>query len=174
MTHKLLPLPVGGGAPKGSRVRRWDQYSFRARMDGATRALGLVLAGAGALVGLNPAPVVVLVDHSGYHLGAITLVAAGPDRFNGDSAIVIRRSASIVQASGAGQLGGQHMQGLCTYSLGSRREDCAFVVGSVRFQAVDQAGPGGWRRRYDDGRTVEIRLADPAHPTPVPVPVGWR
>ena len=173
MRHKLLPLPVGEAAPTGSRVRAWQQHSFRTRMDSTTLVLGLLLAATGAWLGLHPSPVTVGVDRSGYRLGDVVLSPVGAGRFSGDTAVVIEDSGGQVRAAAAGRLGLRPMQGICAYVVGADNEQCLFVVGADRFRARDEIHGGAWHRRYDDGRTVEMRLADPKHPTPVPIPVGW-
>ncbi|MGI8610530.1 MAG: hypothetical protein ACR2MY_15120 [Candidatus Dormibacteria bacterium] len=174
MKHKLLPLPVGEQAPQGSAVRFWQQYSFRVRADGATLALGLLLGAAGAWLGLHPAPVRVGVDAAGYHLGVTVLTPGAAGSYSGDTAVVIKRRESQVRAAAAGALGRRRMQGICIYVAGSDSEQCIFVVGNTTFHARDQLVGGAWLRRYDNGRTTELKLADPTHPTPVPIPVGWQ
>ncbi|MFN2465588.1 MAG: hypothetical protein ABR598_04910 [Candidatus Dormibacteria bacterium] len=174
MNRKLLPLPVGADAPAGSAVRFWQQYSFRARLDALALALGLSMAMGGAWLGTHPTTVSVSRDRAGYHLGGTLLAPVGAGRYGGDTAVVIEEAGDHVRASAAGRLRGSPMQGLCTFVRGSSTERCEFVVGGRNFRAEDRARGGAWLRRYDDGRTVEIRQGDPSNPTPVPIPIGWR
>ena len=173
MKHKLLPLPVGEDAPVGSRVRTWHQHSFRTRLDSVILLLGLLLAASGAWLGLHPSPVTVGVDRSGYRLGGVVLARVAAGTYSGDTAVVIRSTDGQVRAAAAGRLGLHSMEGVCEYVVGAGNEKCMFVVGTVRFQARDDIQGGGWHRRYDDGRTVDVTLTDPTHPTPVPIPIGW-
>lgn len=174
MTQKLLPLPVGERSPQGSGVRFWQQYGFRATVDSAMLVLALLLAAAGAWLGLNQAPLKVGLDGSGYHLGTTTLAAGDSASYNGDVAIVIRREDGQVRAAAAGRLAGQSMQGLCILVNGAGTEECIFVVDRRSFHARDRLSGDAWQRTYDDGVRVNIRLADPGHPVPVPVPVGHQ
>ncbi|MDQ6747203.1 MAG: hypothetical protein M3010_03735 [Candidatus Dormibacteraeota bacterium] len=174
MRRKLLPLPIGGEAPQGSSVRFWQQYTFRARLDRAAMLLGVLLAVGGAWLGAHPAPVAVSIDRAGYHLGGIVLPPVATGRYSGDAAVAVRQDDGQLRASAAGKLRGVPMQGLCIYVVGSDTEQCIFVVGKHSFHAEDRAVGPRWHRRYDDGRTVDIRLGDAAHPTPVPLPVGWE
>jgi hypothetical protein len=164
---------VGGDAPRGSSVRFWQQYAFRARLDTAAMVLGLLCALAGAWLGVNRSPLAVAVDNSGYHVGTTVLPPVTAGKYSGDAAVVLRHDDGQLRAAAAGRLGGAQMQGLCVYVIGSDVEQCIFVVGKRSFHAEDRVRGDAWRRRYDDGRTVDIRLADPAHPTPVPLPLGW-
>lgn len=174
MTQKLLPLPVGERSPQGSDVRFWQQYGFRTGLDRSALGLGLVLAAIGAWLGLNPAPVEVSVDRAAYHVGSTKLPAGQPGSYGGDAAVAMRESDGQLRAAAAGKLAGVPMQGLCVYVLGTDIEQCIFVVGDASFHAEDHLQGDHWRRRYDDGHEVQIRLNDPAHPTPVPIPIGWR
>jgi hypothetical protein len=174
LNRKLLPLPVGGDAPRGSAVRFWQQYSFRARLDSAAMLLGLALAVGGAWLGINPRPVSVSVDRVGYHVGSTLLPAVSPGTYGGDAAVVIRAADGQLHAAAAGKLRGAQMQGLCVYVVGSDVEQCIFVVGKQNFHAEDRVTGRAWHRRYDNGRVVDIQLGDPAHPTPVPLPIGWE
>jgi hypothetical protein len=173
VNRNLLPLPVGGDAPRGSSVRFWQQYSLRARLDSAAMILGLLLALGGAWLGINPAPVPVSVDRAGYHVGGTLLPPVSPGAYGGDAAVVIRAADGQLHAAAAGRFRGAPMQGLCVFVVGSDVEQCIFVVGTRSFHAEDHVRGLAWHRRYDDGRVVDIRLGDPTHPTPVPLPVGW-
>jgi hypothetical protein len=174
LTPKLLPLPVGARAPQGSTIRFWHQYGFRAHTDTVLLLAGLALAGAGAWIGTRQAPITVGVDRAGYHLGATVLSAVGGGRYLGESAVVIKGTPGQVRAAAAGKLGQLDMQGTCVLVIQSRSEQCAFVVGTKHFRSVDLLRGATWERRYDNGLTVEVNLADPAHPTPVPIPLGWH
>lgn len=174
MKHKLLPLPIGEPAPRGSSIRFWQQYRFRFQLDSATLVAGLLLAVAGAWIGLHPSPVVVGVDDAGYHLDGTVLKRVGAESFNGGTAIVFQNSGGELRAAAAGRLGQRDMQGVCSYFAGAATEECVFVVGGFRFRAHDKIAAGAWQRRYEDGRTIELKLADPRRPIPVPVPVGWQ
>ncbi|GAC1328972.1 MAG: hypothetical protein NVSMB17_04890 [Candidatus Dormibacteria bacterium] len=172
MTHKLLPLPLGGHAPRGSSVRFWHQYKFRYRLESLALLCGLALAAAGAWMGLHPEPIRVRVDVRGYHVGKTVIAAVDGARYNGDVAIAIRREDGQVRAAAAGLLAGREMQGLCVMASGAGAEECIFIVDRRSFQAHDSLGHSGWNRRYDDGTEVEIELADLANPVPVPLPLG--
>jgi hypothetical protein len=166
-------LPIGETAPRGSAVHFWQQYAFGARADLAFVLIGLGLAAAGAWLGLHPAPVTIGTDRVGYHLGTVVLSEVAPGVYGGDSAVVIREEDGQVRAAAAGKMRGEPMQGFCVHVAGTESEHCIFVVGRQSFHAVDRLDRGVWHRRYDNGRTVDIRLADSRHPTPVPIPVGW-
>ena len=169
----MLPLPVGEEAPIGSTVRSWHQHSFRTRLDSVILLLGLWLAASGAWLGLNPSPVTVGLDRSGYRVGDVVLAPVGAGTYSGDTAVVIHSSGGQVRAAAAGRLGLRPMQGICEYVVGASNEKCMFLVGTLRFNARDEIHGGDWLRRYDDGRTVVVRLTDPTNPTPLPIPVGW-
>ena len=173
MKNKLLPLPIGEEAPRGSEVRSWHQHSFRTRVDSAVLLLGLLLAAAGAWLGLHPSLVSVGVDRTGYRLGGVVLAPVAAGIYSGDTAVVIYGSDREVRAAAAGRLGIRPMQGVCVYAVGANSEQCQFVVGTERFHARDEIHGGTWHRRYDNGRTVDLWLADRTHPTPVPIPIGW-
>jgi hypothetical protein len=172
MRPKVLPLPVGAHAPLGSAVRFWQQHGFRDRVDSAALIAGVALAAAGAWLGAHPAALRVAVDGGGYHLGSITLASMGAERYDGEMAIVIRRADGQVRAGAAGKIHGLEMNGLCVVAPGASTERCVFVVGRRKLQAMDRLIGGTWERTYDDGTRVQIQLADPGHPVPVPVPVG--
>lgn len=172
MKHKLLPLPVGERAPQGSSIRFWHQYAFRARLDSLALWMGVALAAVGAWLGTHPVPLRVGVDGSGYHIGRTTLLPADPATYNGDVAVVMRREDGQVRAAAAGKLAGKRMQGLCVMVNGSDTEQCIFVVDGHSFHAQDRLRGGAWQRTYDDGVRVDIRVADPRNPPPVPLPVG--
>ena len=174
MNQKLLPLPLGERSPQGSSIRSWQQYGFRARVDSVLMVVALLLASAGAWLGLNQAPLQVRLDGAGYHLGATTLSAVDATTYNGDVAVVIRREDGQVRAAAAGRLAGRPMQGLCILVEGVGTEECIFVVDRRSFHARDRLLGAAWQRTYDDGVRVDIRLTDPRHPVPVPVPIGHQ
>lgn len=174
MRQKSLPLPVGAPSPQGSLVRFWHQYGFRGKADSAMLILGVALACGGAWLGTHREPVAVGVDGAGYHVGPTVLSAVGAGRYSGDAAVVIRVGPGQLEAAGAGRLGARGMQGMCIFVIRSRTEHCTFVVGTVQFRSVDYLDGPIWKRRYDDGKAVEMRLVDPAQPSPVPIPVGWQ
>ncbi|MFN2464568.1 MAG: hypothetical protein ABR573_11795 [Candidatus Dormibacteria bacterium] len=174
MKHKLLPLPLGERAPRGSDVNFWQQYTFRTRLESLMILTGLLLGGLGAWLGLHQAPLRVGLDHAGYHLGETTLTPLDPAHFGGDVAIALHQEDGQVRAAAAGRLSGAPMQGLCVMVTGSDTEQCIFVVGDRSFHATDRLRAGSWERLYDDGTRVRIKVADPRHPVPVPVPIGAR
>jgi hypothetical protein len=141
-------------------------------MERGALATGLLLAVAGAWLGLNPRPLLVSADQGAYRVGSTVLRAGPAGTYGGDTAVAIKQADGQLRAAAAGRLSGAPMQGLCVYVLGTDTEQCIFVVGKASFHAEDHLLGDHWVRRYDDGQTLEIRLADPAHPVPVPIPVG--
>jgi len=172
MTSKLLPVPLGDFAPQGSTVRWWHQYAFRRGLDNVMYGAGLLLAIAGAWLGLTRSPVAVSVDRAGYHVGGAVMTTVAPGVFAGDAAVVIHRDGDVVRAGASGKYGADALQGVCIMVVGSGREECIFVVGHESITADDRLRGGAWHRRYMDGVTVEIRVPNPGNPTPVPLPVG--
>lgn len=172
MSRKLLPLPLGDHAPRGSAVRFWHQYRFRHRLESLATVGGLVLAAAGAGLGLPSERLAVHVDSSGYHLGGTLLARVAEGRYAGNLALATRREGSHTFGAAAGVLAGKPLQGRCVVLPGSNAEDCEFVLDRRHFLAHDVRGRRGWQRRYDDGTKVDIDLGDPANPVPVPVPLG--
>ena len=173
MKRKVLPIPVGAEAPQGSTIRRWQQHPFRTRLEYGVTILGLCLEAAGAWLGTHSAPLEVGVDGSGYHAGSTVLKAAGPGVYTGDSAVIVRSIDSRVLAVAVGRIGVESMQGRCTYVISANAEDCDFAVGKDHFHAHDTLSGGSWQRRYDNGRTLELKLVDPSRPSPVPIPLAW-
>lgn len=170
MTPKGLPLPLGGSAPAGARVAFWRQPAFRVAVTRAIFVAGLLLAVAGAYLGLQRAPVTAGIDAAGYHVDGTTLAPSGPDTYTGDAALAIRRDGSTVRAAADGRLHGETMRGVCTMTAGAER--CDIIVGGRTWRADDTLTSWGWRRHYQGGPDVDIRLADARNPVPVPFPIG--
>src|SRR5207249_34671 len=75
------------------------------------------------------------------------------------------------RAGASAALHGVHMTGTCTLPDNSRTETCGFTLAGQTLGAVDSWTGGGWRRRYSDGRSVDIGVAG-GRPVPVPIAGG--
>lgn len=125
----------------------------------------MILAGA-------PQPVQVDLTAAGYVIAGHRLPATSPGVYEGSgAALVILEGGGRTRAAASTSLNGEHMTGRCTRVDGARTESCQFRLGSRRLEAIDMATSAGWHRRYDDGRTVEIRTSG-ARAVPVPFAVG--
>ncbi|MGH7881869.1 MAG: hypothetical protein ACREN8_03035, partial [Candidatus Dormibacteraceae bacterium] len=126
--------------------------------------------GGGVLGSIQP-PVNVQIDSQGYHIGAILLPPQGIGTYAGEAgAVVIEPTSGQIVAGGSTKLHGENMLGRCLLAEDRKSESCRFQLGTELFSAQDSAQPGVWKRRYEDGQTVEIRL--PGGITPVPIAIG--
>jgi hypothetical protein len=168
-------LPIGAvTSPHAVRLRRTPTaWLPRVRLHVVLMLAGVAAAVAGAVVSTEPGPVTVRVSPSAYEIGGTRLDATAPGVFQGSggAAVVLVRSGDVTRAGASASLGGAHTTGRCTLADGARTETCAFTLDGRPLDAVDTWTGGGWHRRYDDGRTVDIRVTG-GQPVPVPLPVG--
>jgi hypothetical protein len=165
-----LPLPPLGPTPM-RRYRRFWFASGRDRIRVLLLALGVAAAVAGGLLGVRQPVVNVQLDAQYYRVGSITLPEQGDGVYAGpEGAIVIQQSDVAVSAGGSTSLRGAPTRGSCVMAGDGRREHCQFQIGDRAVGADDTRTTGGWRRRYQDGQTIDIGL--PRGPVPVPFPIG--
>lgn len=135
--------------------------------------VGLGLAGIGALLSAAPPYVLVAVDPSAYSIAGVRLKAIGTGEYTGPGgAVVVTKDGRRVRAAGSTVLNGRRMAGHCTETPRAGVEDCTFEVDGQTVVAVDSRTPYGWRRRYQDGRVVDLVVV--GGDVPVPVAVGLR
>ncbi len=134
---------------------------------------GIAAAAAGAVASVAPGAVTVRATPGAYEIGGSRLTATAPGVYEGSggAALVIVRANGATRAGASAVLNGVHMTGSCTMPDGDRTERCLFTLDGQQLGAVDSWAGGRWRRRYDDGRTVDITVAT-ARAVPVPFAVG--
>jgi hypothetical protein len=167
-------LPIGSvTSPHAVRTRRLPARLSRVRPHVVLTAAGVAAAVAGALVSAAPSPVAVSVSADTYDIGGSQLTATAPGVYRGPdgAALVLQHEAGETRAGASTELDGAHMAGACTLVDAARTETCEFTMNGTTLRAVDTWTGGGWRRRYDDGRTAEIAVAG-GRPVPVPIAVG--
>lgn len=159
-----------GGDPGVTHQLRPRRHRVRAGTRWLVAVLALGSAVAGALLALAPPQVRVQLTASMYRIGAASLPRVGVDEYRGDGAFVLRTQADgTVIAAGDAVAGGAHISGSCLEDADRRAERCVFDVDGRGLAALDTWRSGGWRRRYDDGRVVDIEATSAA---PVPFAVG--
>jgi hypothetical protein len=167
-------LPIGAvTSPHLVRLRRSRAWLPRVRLHVVLMLAGVAAATVGAVVSMQPGAVTVRTSADAYEIGGARLVATAPGVYQGPggAAVVLRRAGGATQAGASASLEGVHTTGTCTLADGARTESCQFTVDGRQLAAVDTWTGGGWHRRYDDGRTVDIAVAGGA-PVPVPLAVG--
>jgi hypothetical protein len=171
----LQHLPIGAiDSPHAVRLRRVPAAPlFRMRLHVLLTAAGVAAAVAGAVASAAPAPVEVRMTADTYDIGGSQLTATEPGVYLGPdgAAVVVERVGSTTRAGASAGLDGAHMTGACTLADGAGEETCRFTLDGRAFSAVDTWTAGGWRRRYEDGRRVDIGVAG-GRPVPVPIAVG--
>jgi hypothetical protein len=166
-------LPIGAlTSPHAVRLRRGPP-SRLPRPHVVLTVLGMAAAVAGAVVSVTPGPVPVRPSAGAYDIGGSTLTATAPGVYRGagGAALVIVHAGGETRAGASAGMDGSHMTATCTLPDGAGTETCRFTLGGVPLAAVDRWTGGGWHRRYDDGRTVDIAVAG-NRPVPVPFAVG--
>ena len=168
-------LPIGAvTSPHAVRLRRTPStWLPRVRLHLVLMVVGVAAAVAGALVSSTPPPVPVRASADEYDVGGARLTASAPGVYEGagGAAVVIVDAGGVTRAGASAGLGGEHMTGSCTLVDGARTEMCRFTLAGRSLSAVDTWTGAGWRRRYDDGRAVEIPVVG-GQPVPVPIAVG--
>jgi hypothetical protein len=168
-------LPIGAvTSPHAVRSRRTPSAGLRhLRPHVVLMLAGVAAAVAGAVVSAAPGPVTVRASAGAYEIGGSRLEATAPGVYQGPggAAVVIVHAQGATRAGASADLDGAHMTGACTMPDGSRTESCRFTLNGRQLSAVDTWMGGGWRRRYDDGRIVDITV-DGGEPIPVPVAAG--
>ncbi len=165
MELQRLPLPVGSPHPV-RRPRRQRPAPSR-----ALAALGLLAAGAGALLGALPPPLSAGLENHAYQVGGVSLPARGGGVYAGpQGAMVLIVEPTVVRAGASTEFAGQPMIGSCAMIRGARAEHCRFWLGSQRLEASDRLQGNAWLRTYSDGEQVRIALV--GGPVPVPFPLG--
>jgi hypothetical protein len=168
-------LPIGAiTSPHAVRVRRTPSTRLpRVRLYAVLTCLGVVAAAAGAVVSTLPGPVPVRATASTYEIGGSRLTATGPGVYRGPggAALVVEERPGETRAGASAGLDGSHMTGNCVLLTRARVESCHFTLNGAALSAVDTWTGRGWHRRYGDGRTVDIAVAD-GRPVPVPFAVG--
>jgi hypothetical protein len=171
----LQHLPIGAiTSPHAVRLRRAPSAPlFRVRLHTLLTAAGVAAAAAGAVVSAAPTPVEVRMTADTYEIGGSQLSATEPGVYRGPdgAAVVIERAGATTRAGASARLDGAHMTGACTLADGASVETCRFTLNGRAVSAVDTWTADGWRRRYSDGRTVDIGVAG-GRPVPVPIAVG--
>jgi hypothetical protein len=168
-------LPIGAvSSPHAVRLRRTPSaWLPRLRPHLVLMVAGVAAAAAGAIVSSTPAPVTVRASADRYEIGGARLTASAPGVYEGPAgaAVVIVHAGGVTRAGASAGLDGEHMTGSCTLVDGARTERCRFTLAGRPLAAVDTWTGTGWRRRYDDGRSVEIPVVG-GQPVPVPIAVG--
>jgi len=169
-------LPIGAvTSPHAVRLRRLPARLPRMRLRPHVLLMltGMAAAAAGAIVSAAPAPVEVRWSADAYEIGGTRLDAVSPGVYEGadGAAVVVATSGGVTRAGASASLHGVHMTGTCTLPDGARTETCRFTLAGQTLGAVDSWTGGGWRRRYSDGRSVDIGVAG-GRPVPVPIAVG--
>jgi hypothetical protein len=172
VSDQRLPLPVGSSHPIRRGRRAWSARAAASRRAWAA-LVGMASAGAGAYLGAAPPPVPVGLDAAGYHVASTTYAPRGGGVYTGPGgAVVIAPGAGGGTRAGAStHLDGGPMVGGCRIRAGGSSERCEFELGGRRLGATDRLAPGGWDRRYDDGRTAWIPL-EGGRPVPAPFALG--
>lgn len=134
---------------------------------------GVAAAAAGAVASATPGAITVRATSGAYEISGSRLTATAPGVYQGSggAALVIAHANGATRAGASAGLNGVHMTGSCTMPDGDRTERCLFTLNGRQLGAVDRWAGGGWHRRYDDGRTVDIAVAT-ATAVPVPFAVG--
>jgi len=167
-------LPIGAvTSPHAVRLRRWPARLPRLRLHVVLMLTGVAAAAAGAIVSAAPGPLTVRTSDDVYEIGGTRLTAVSPGVYEGadGAAVVLQHGGGETRAGASAGLDGAHMTGSCTLPDGARTETCRFTLAGRTLTAVDSWTGNGWRRRYDDGRTVDIGVAG-GRPVPVPIAVG--
>jgi hypothetical protein len=167
-------LPIGAvTSPHAVRLRRLPARLPRLRPHVVLTLAGVLAAAAGAGVSAVPGPVTVRSSAGAYEIGGTRLAAVAPGVYQGSdgAAVVVQHAGGATRAGASAGLGGAHMTGSCTLADGARTEVCRFKLRGQAVTAVDDWTGAGWRRRYDDGRNVDISVAG-GRPVPVPIAVG--
>jgi hypothetical protein len=167
-------LPIGAvTSPHAVRLRRLPTRLPRVRLHVVMTLAGVAAAFAGAVVSAAPAPVSVRVSNDAYEIGGSHLTAVSPGVYEGTdgAAVVLQHVGGATRAGASAELEGAHMTGTCTLVDGARNESCRFTLDGRALSAADSWTGGGWHRRYEDGRSVDISVAG-GRPVPVPIAVG--
>ena len=168
-------LPIGSiTSPHAVRLRRRPApWLPRVRLHVLLTAAGVTAAVAGAIVSAAPAPVPVRVSADAYEIGGSRLTATGPGVYRGPdgAALVVSRAGGTTRAGASAIMDGAHMTGACVLVDAARTETCRFTLNDRTLTSADTWTGAGWRRRYGDGRTVDIDVAG-GRPVPVPIAVG--
>ncbi|HXM54006.1 MAG TPA: hypothetical protein VOB72_01355 [Candidatus Dormibacteraeota bacterium] len=167
-------LPIGAvTSPHAVRVRRLPARLPRMRLHVVLTLVGVAAAAAGAVVSALPGPVTVRSSADAYEIGGTRLTAVSPGVYEGSdgAAVVLSHGSGVTRAGASAGLGGAHMTGTCVLADGARTESCRFTLGGRPVSAEDTWTGGGWHRRYDDGRSVDISVAG-GRQVPVPIAVG--
>jgi hypothetical protein len=167
-------LPIGAiTSPHAVRLRRLPSMGVGVRLHVVLMVAGVAAAVAGAIASAAPSPVAVRAAADTYEIGGSRLTATGPGVYQGPggAALVVVHSDGTTRAGASAGLDGAHMTGACTLVDGARTETCRFTLDGRLLSAVDTWTGDGWRRRYDDGRTVDMTVAG-GQPIPVPIAVG--
>lgn len=171
----LQHLPIGAiTSPHAVRLRHTPSAPlFRVRLHVLLTAAGVIAAVAGAAVSAAPTPVEVRMTADAYEIGGSQLAATEPGVYRGPdgAAVVMEHVDGATRAGASAGLDGAHMTGACTLPDGARAETCRFTLAGRALAAVDTWTGHGWRRRYDDGRRVDIAVTG-GRPVPVPIAVG--
>ncbi len=168
-------LPIGAvTSPHAVRLRRIPSARLRrVRLHTVLLLAGVAAAAAGAVASVAPGTVTVRATPGAYEIGGSRLTATAPGVYQGSggAAVVIVHANGATRAGASAGLNGVHMTGSCTMPDGEGAERCLFTLNGQQVGAVDRWAGGRWRRRYDDGRTVDITVATAAE-VPVPFAVG--
>jgi hypothetical protein len=133
--------------------------------------LGVAAAVVGAMLGMRQPTVAVRMSVDSYDVGTVSLPVEGDGIYASSAgAIVISQTGQVVNAGGATVYRGQTAIGACSVAADGKSEACRFRLGGQSLTAEDVRTATGWRRRYQDGSTVDIAL--PAGTAPVPFPLG--
>lgn len=190
-----IPLPVGDlrivrRTTRMSPFVRW----IRHQAPDIAAVVGILMAGAGALIVLVPNPVPVYGNGGTVVVGNETLSLATQNAtlttYGGGStaAITIDDQSSQVVASGSATVSGTKETGRCVMTgvqqntgtivdpqpLQPIQENCSFVIGGRSLQSTDNYNEAShqWDRNYSDGSTTFIAVDPDGVVIPVPFPVG--
>lgn len=170
MYDQRLPLPLGGPDPARGPRRPWYAEG-RGRLRALVLLLGVAASVAGALLSMRQPTIAVRMTVNSYDIGNVSLPVAGDGIYASSAgALVLSQNGQVIDAGGATVYRGQNAVGACSMAADRRTEACRFQLGTQTLSAEDVRTRTGWRRRYQDGSTVEIAL--PAGTAPVPFPLG--
>ncbi|MHB8509210.1 MAG: hypothetical protein ACYDGR_11270 [Candidatus Dormibacteria bacterium] len=169
--YRRLPVMLGRKRMNPGERKVWTPRSAAARWHEWATLAGLALAAGGAFLGLQPAPVPVGLDASGYRIGDSLMTPAGPGLYAGGGAVAISHSGGKLHAAGSTTTNGVKTIGICTMDDLGLTESCTFTAGGTSFSATDRKAEQSWIRRYSDGKGATIQLVSGAS-VPVPFAVG--
>ncbi|MFZ0218051.1 MAG: hypothetical protein WAM30_19125 [Candidatus Dormiibacterota bacterium] len=132
---------------------------------------GMLLAAGGFWLSTLAPHVEVGMDAHAYTIDGARLPAAGQGVYaGGDGVVVVDENGASFAAAASATLNGAHMVGRCTGRSQPAGEQCSFRLGTRQLRATDTWSGGGWSRRYDDGRRVDLLVAQ-RRPVPVPIAI---